>query len=179
MKYLLSLLLFLSLTVHSADTIAFGGDIYLALENWQNVGAADDSKMGFGVGADFGIGMKVLDMKLLVGPHIGYNKWTQDYSNKTNSATSSVYVSMLDTGMVLMADFDDFILKLGAGSGQLGMGFTVNGKTYNYTQDGTSYAYQSVNIGFNFKPMVLGFGVTTYSELKAANRCEFMIGIGF
>jgi len=75
---------------------AYGGDAYLALQNWPKVGMADDSKMGFGFGGSIGIGAQVDDMKILIGPHLGYSRWSADYSHKPNSATDSVYVEMAD-----------------------------------------------------------------------------------
>jgi hypothetical protein len=179
MKYLLFLLLTFNVFASDLPELAFGGDAYLSLENWSNVGAQDDSKMGIGIAGDLGIGIKMDDMKILVGPHLGYNSWTQDYSNKAHSVTSSVYVSMMDTGMVLIADMDDFVMKLGVGSSTLGMGYTVGNQTYKYPTSGTTYGYKYVGFGFNMKPLIFGIGFTTYSELKAANRCEFSIGVGF
>jgi len=169
--------LLLSFSTFAKDVeLAFGGDAYLSLQNWSNVGQQTDSKIGVGLGGDFGVGVKLDNMKLIVGPHLGYNHWSQNYSK--NGATSSVYVATTDTGMVLMADMDDFILKLGAGTSKLSMGYTINGETYEYPID-RSFSYKSVSVGFNLRPVIFSIGVTNYSELKSANRGEFSIGIGF
>jgi hypothetical protein len=68
---------------------AYGGDVYFALQNWSKVGMSNDSKMGYGFGGSYGLGVQVDDMKILIGPHLGYSSWSADYSSKSNSVTCS------------------------------------------------------------------------------------------
>ena len=159
--------------------LAYGGDAYLALQNWSDVGMKDDSKMGFGFGANFGIGMQVDDMKLLVGPHLGYSRWSADYSNKPNSATDSVYVEMADTGLQFTAVFDDILMSAGKGSSTISSGYVVNGRTIKYNYDGKSYPYSMVSIGFKMDAFLFSIGSVSYDGLSAANRTDFRLGIAF
>lgn len=158
---------------------AYGGDAYIALQNWADVGMKDDSKMGFGFGGNFGIGMQVDDMKLLVGPHLGFSRWSADYSSKPNSATDSVYVEMSDTGLQFTAVFDDILMSAGKGSSTISSGYVVNGRTIKYNYDGRSYPYSMVSIGFKMDSFLFSIGSVSYDGLSAANRADFRLGIAF
>jgi hypothetical protein len=162
------------------DGLAFGGNLLLAIENWSHVGADSDSKIGFGLGGTIGIGYQFGDMKILVGPDLWYNRWTQNYSNKSQSATSSVYVALSDAGVALTTYFDDFFLALGTGSANISSGMTVNGKEIAYAYDGTSYNYTTVSLGMKMNAFLLGLTFRNYSDLASnANHVGIMFGLGF
>lgn len=160
--------------------LIFGGSVYLALENWSRVGDSGDSKMGFGFGGEFGLGAKIDEMKVLVGPHISFNRWSADYSHKYQSATDSVYVEMMDFGLMLMSDFGDMYLNIGAGKSEISSGMIVSGKDIKYGYSGENYSYTHFSIGTNWDRMLLGVGVVNYSGYaKYADRVEFILGYGF
>lgn len=157
----------------------YGGDAYLALQNWSNVGMADDSKMGFGFGGSVGLGAQVDDMKILVGPHLGYSRWSADYSNKPYSATDSVYVEMADTGLQFTAIFDDIAMALVKGESTISHAYVINGVDYKYSVDGKSYPYSMVSIGFKMDMFLFSIGSVSYDGLSAANRTDFRLGLMF
>lgn len=159
---------------------AYGGDAYLALQNWSKVGMADDSKMGFGFGGSIGIGAQVDDMKILIGPHLGYSRWSADYSHKPNSATDSVYVEMADTGLQFTAIFDDIVMAVGKGNSTISSGYIVNGRDIRYNYDGKSYPYSTVSIGFKMDMFLFSIGVVNYEGYaRDASRTDFRLGMMF
>lgn len=159
--------------------LAYGGDAYLALQNWSNVGMSDDSKMGFGFGGSIGLGAQVDDMKILVGPHLGYSRWSADYSNKPNSATDSVYVEMADAGLQFTAIFGDIFMALVKGESTISHAYVINGVDYKYSVDGKSYPYSMVSIGFKMDMFLFSIGSVSYDGLSAANRTDFKLGVMF
>lgn len=162
------------------DGLAFGGHGVLAFQNWSRVGMKSDSKIGYGMGGSLGIGYHFGDTKFLVGPQLWYNKWQQNYSTKSQSATSSVYVAMSDAGLAFMADFDDVFIEIGGGSAGIKSAMTVNGKEIAYAYDGESFSYTALNLGVKMKPFLVGIGLKNYSGLaKYANHINFMFGLGF
>jgi len=159
---------------------AYGGDAYFALQNWSKVGMADDSKMGFGFGGSIGVGAQVDDMKILIGPHLGYSRWSADYSHKPNSATDSVYVEMADVGLQFTAIFDDIVMAVGKGNSTISSGYIVNGRDIRYNYDGQSYPYSTVSIGFKMDMFLLSIGVVNYQGYaKDASRTDFRLGVMF
>jgi len=162
------------------DGFVLGGHIFMALQNWSRVGATDDSKIGYGLGGTVGLGYRFDDSRFLVGPQFWYNKWEQNYSKKSQSITSSVYVAMKDVGFALLADFDDVFLEIGGGSSGISSAMTVNGQEIAYAYSGDSYTYTAVNLGLKMNPFVLGIGLKNYSGYaKYANHFNFMLGLGF
>lgn len=160
--------------------LIFGGSVYFALENWSRVGDSGDSKMGFGFGGEFGLGAKIDEMKVLVGPHLSLNRWSADYSQKYQSVTDSVYVEMMDLGLMLMTDFGDMYLNIGAGKSTISSGMIVGGRDIKYGYSGESYSYTHFSIGTNWDRTLLGVGVVNYSGYaKYADRVEFILGYGF
>lgn len=160
--------------------LAYGGDAYFALQNWSKVGMADDSKMGFGFGGSIGIGAQVDDMKILIGPHLGFSRWSADYSNKPNSATDSVYVEMADAGLQFTAIFDDIVMAVGKGSSTISSGYIVNGRDIRYNYDGDSYPYSTVSIGFKMDMFLFSIGVVNYEGYaRDASRTDFRLGLAF
>jgi hypothetical protein len=159
---------------------AYGGDAYIALQNWSDIGTAGDTKMGFGFGGTFGVGAQIDDMKILIGPHLGFSRWSADYSNKPNSATDSVYVEMADTGLQFTAIFDDIVMAVGKGESTISSGYVVNGRTIKYGYDGNVYPYSTVSIGFKMDMLMFGIGVVNYQGYaKYASRTDFRLGIAF
>jgi hypothetical protein len=165
---------------NSGISFALGGDLYLALENWSRVGTSGDSKMGVGFGGMIGAGLRIDEMKVIVGPHASYNRWSADYSQKAQSATDSVYVTMSDTGVEFKAHFDDLFIQLGTGSSKIGSGMIVSGKDIQYPYSGEGYTYKSVGIGGKFDAIMLAVNATSYSGYaQYANRIEFILGLAF
>jgi hypothetical protein len=164
----------------SGTSFAYGGDFYLALQNWSDVGMSSDSKLGFGFGADFGIGVKLDDTKFLIGPHLAMNRWSADYSDKANSATDTVYVEMYDMGLQFSMLFDDFYLSIGKGTSEISSGFTVNGTDYKYPYDGDTYDYSAVSVGMKMDNFMIGLGAVNYDGYaKYCNRAEIQLGFAF
>lgn len=159
---------------------AYGGDAYIALQNWPDVGMKDDPKMGFGFGANIGVGAQIDDMKILVGPHLGYSRWSADYSNKPNSATDSVYVEMADAGLQFTAIFDDIVMAVGKGESTISSGYITNGVDIRYGYDGNSYPYSTVSIGLKMDMFLFSIGVVNYQGYaQAASRTDFRLGVMF
>ncbi|MFA6120441.1 MAG: hypothetical protein WCT35_01525 [Sideroxydans sp.] len=159
---------------------AYGGDAYLALQNWSKVGMADDSKMGFGFGGSIGVGMQVDDMKILIGPQLAFSRWSADYSNKPNSATDSVYIEMADAGLQFTAIFDDIVMAVGKGNSTISSGYIVNGRDIRYNYDGKSYPYSTVSIGFKMDMFMFSVGVVNYEGyVQDASRTDFRLGVAF
>lgn len=162
------------------EGFAFGGQLFLALQNWSRVGDKSDSKMGMGIGGSLGIGYQFDDMKFLIGPQFWYNSWEADYSQKSQSATDSVYVKMSDVGMALMTYFDDFFLEIGAGKSTISSAMVVNGQEIAYSYDGKQFNYTSVSLGMKYELFMFGIGMKNYDGLaKYADHFNFMIGLGF
>ncbi len=161
-------------------SFAFGGDFYLALQNWSDVGMADDSKMGFGFGVNLGFGVRLDDTTFLIGPHLAMNRWSADYSDKANSATDSVYVEMYDTGLQVSMLFDDLYLSVGKGSSEIASGYIVNGTDYRYAYDGDTYDYSQVSLGMKTNGFMIGLGAVSYDGYaKYCNRAELQLGFAF
>lgn len=164
----------------SGTAFAYGGDFYMALQNWSDVGMADDSKFGFGFGASFGIGVRLDDTTFLIGPHIAMNRWSADYSDKANSATDSVYVEMYDTGLQVTMKFDDLFLSIGKGDSEIASGMIVNGSDIKYPYDGDTYGYSAVSVGFTMDNFLIGLGAVTYDGYaKYCDRAEIQLGLMF
>lgn len=162
------------------EGFAFGGQLFLALQNWSRVGDKSDSKMGMGIGGSLGIGYQFDDMKFLIGPQFWYNSWEADYSQKSQSATDSVYVKMSDVGMALMTYFDEFFLEIGAGKSTISSAMVVNGQEIAYSYDGDQFNYTSVSLGMKYELFMFGIGMKNYDGLaKYADHFNFMIGLGF
>lgn len=167
-------------TSNEGISLIFGGSIYFALENWSRVGTSGDSKMGFGFGGDFGIGMKIDDLNFFVGPHLGLNRWSADYSQKSQSATDSVYVEMADTGINLTMDWGDMYINMGTGSSTISSGMIVSGQDIKYSYSGDQYSYTLVGLGMNMDRVLLGLNTVNYSGYaKYADRIEILIGYRF
>lgn len=159
--------------------LALGGDLYLSPQIWSDIGAKDDTKFGIGLGMGMGMGIRIDESKFLIGPHIGLSRWSADYSQKTNSATESVYVEMADVGLQVTVDFGDMFVSFGKGTSEISSGYVVNGKDIKYNYDGNTYPYSSVALGFKSSGFILGFGCTSYSGYaKHCNRAEFLLGLG-
>ena len=118
-------------------------------------------------------------MKILVGPHLAYSRWSADYSNKPNSATDSVYVEMADAGLQFTAIFDDIFMALVKGESTISHAYVINGVDYKYSVDGKSYPYSMVSIGFKMDMFLFSIGSVSYDGLSAANRTDFRLGVMF
>lgn len=160
--------------------IIFGGLLNLSLQNWTRVGETGDSRIGLGFAGDLLIGMPIADMKLLVGPHFGYNGWSADYSTKANSATDRVTVDMSDVGVGFLIDFGDMYFQMGAGSSTLSSSMFVGNTKIDYSFSGTEYSYKMFGIGFRSGATFFGLGGTLYDGYaRYADRVEFKFGFGF
>ncbi|MCM2334682.1 MAG: hypothetical protein NDI82_12140, partial [Anaeromyxobacteraceae bacterium] len=159
-------------------SLAFGGDVYVGFQNWSRVGTSDDAKLGFGLGGALLMGIRIDDMRVLVGPHFGFSRWSADYSNKAQSATDSVYVEMKDTGLLFKAHFEDVFLQLGGGSSTIGSGMMVGGQDIKYPYDGDRYPYRLVGLGAQWDLGVVGINAVSYSGYaKYSNRFEVFFGL--
>ncbi|OFZ21483.1 MAG: hypothetical protein A2X94_08215 [Bdellovibrionales bacterium GWB1_55_8] len=167
-------------TQETRDGLALGGQIFLSIQNWSKVGMAGDAKLGIGVGGSLGLGFRLGDMKVTVGPALWTNSWSADYSSKAQSATSRVYVTMNDAGISLVSYLDDMFIELGTGNSTIKSGMMVSGEDIPYPYDGTSYSYKCFGIGFKNESFLVGLGIKNYDGYaKAANHANFMIGLGF
>ena len=161
------------------------GNLYVAPENWSKVGDGKDSKIGYGLGGMVGIGLKIDDLVVGVGPHMGINRWEADYSTKTNSATSSVYYELVDTGIegvfYMNMGKSKFAIILGTGETEISGGYVVNGQTIMYPDTNKAKeSYKNVGIGFYFGKVQISPTYVTYTGVaKAAERLEIRIGIAF
>jgi len=162
------------------DGWALGGQVFVALQNWTRVGTSSDPKMGFGIGGTLGVGYQFSDMKFFIGPEIWYNKWSADYSQKSQSITDSVYVAMNDVGLSLVTFFDDFFLEISAGNSTLSSAMIVYGTEIPYNFDATKYTYTSVSLGMKIDFIIFGIGVKNYGGYaKYADHINLMLGLGF
>lgn len=162
--------------------IRLTGNFYAAFENWPDVGAEDDPKFGFGLGGMFGAAFIVDDMRLAIGPHMGYNIWTADYSQKPSSATQSVTIAMADLGWEMQMAFDDLAIYLGKGTATMEAYMVLdNGDEVAYPGlDGEEFGYQTVGIGFKMRRVTLGIAHTSYDDNAVdASRLEIRFSIGF
>jgi hypothetical protein len=161
------------------------GNLYVALENWSKVGDGKDAKIGYGLGGMVGIGLKIDDLVIGVGPHMGINRWDADYSSKTNSATSSVYYELMDTGIegvfYMNMGKSKCAIIMGAGETEINGGYVVNGQTIMYPNTNKAKeSYKNVGIGFYFGKVQISPTYVTYTGVaKAAERLEIRIGIAF
>jgi hypothetical protein len=159
-------------------SLAFGGDLYVGLQNWSKVGASGDTKLGFGLGGALLVGMRIDEMRVLVGPHFAVSRWSADYSHKPQSATDSVYVEMMDTGLLFKASFDDLFIQLGSGSAGIGSGMVVGGQTIKYPYDGDRYTYRMVGLGAQWGLWMVGINAVSYSGYaRYCNRAELIFGL--
>ena len=163
---------------------ALGYNLYLSPQLWPEVGAEDDPKFGFGVGGMIGVAWIWGDMKIVAGPHMSYNMWTADYSDKPASATQSVSFGMADVGAELLFHFDESMgLWMGAGTSTMDASMLLdNGDTYYYPGlHQASFPYKSVGVSFKFaKKFRFGIGVTQYEgAAEDATRAEFRLGLGY
>ena len=157
-------------------------NFYLALEIWPDVGADDDSKLGFGIGGTIGVAFVVNDTRLVVGPHFGYNLWTANYSSKPNSYTQSVTFGMADVGAELEFTMDNLVLYLGKGTSTMaGSMLLDDGTTFRYPGlDGEQFSYNTVGVGYVSKRFTLGMLHTSYpGAAKDASRLEVRLALGF
>ena len=161
------------------------GNLYIAPENWKKVGDGQDSKFGYGLGGMLGLGLKIDDILLGVGPHFGVNRWSADYSHKSQSATSSVYVELADYGIegvfYMWFGSSKMSIILGSGETEISSGYVVNGKTYMYPGlDRAKEKYHSVGIGFCMGKFEIAPVYVTYTGVaKDAERLEIRLGIAF
>ncbi len=168
----------------SGSRFAFGYNLYLSPQMWPEVGADDDPKFGLGLGGMIGVAWIWGDMKIVAGPHMSYNMWTADYSNKPNSATQSVSFGMADVGAEILLHFDDNMgFWMGAGSSTMDASMLLdNGTTFYYPGlHQASFPYKSVGVTFRLgRKARFGLGVTKYDgAADDATRAEFRLGIGY
>ena len=161
--------------------LAFGVDLYLALQNWSDAGMSDDQKFGYGVGTSLGIGMKIDNMKFLIGPHFAMSRWEADYSQKPNSYTESIYVRVTDLGAQASMYFERLFISFGKGSSTVDTGMILkSGEDIEYPHSGDSYSYYDVVIGYNFNPFAIGIGFVSYDGIaESCNRGEIRLGLRY
>lgn len=163
----------------------FGANLYLSPQAWPNIGQDDDPKFGVGFGGMLGVGWQWDELVMLFGPHISYQMWTADYSQKPNSATQSVTIGMADVGVEAIFHFDKSMgFWMGAGSSTMDASMLLdNGDTFYYPGlDGEQFGYLSAGVTFKVGRLLrFGLGVTQYNEDAArdANRVEFRLGFGY
>jgi hypothetical protein len=161
------------------------GNLYVAPENWSKVGDANDSKFGVGLGGMIGLGLKIDDLVFGVGPHMGINRWEANYSNKSVSATTSVYYELVDTGIegvfYMKMGKSKFAIFLGKGETEISGGYVVNGQTIMYPDTNKAKeSYNNVGIGFYIGKILISPSYVTYTGVaKAAERLEIRIGLAF
>lgn len=161
------------------------GNLYIAPENWSKVGMSDDSKFGLGLGCMIGLGLKIDDMVVGVGPHIGINRWEADYSKKAQSATSSVFYELTDTGIEgvfsMMFGKSKMAIILGKGKTNISSGYVVNGQTIPYPDtDKKTENYTNVGIAFYLGKFQIAPNYVRYTGvIKDAERLEIRLGFAF
>lgn len=163
---------------------AVAWNAYASPQIWPDIGADDDHKFGIGFGGMLGLAWIWDDLVIAVGPHLSYQLWTANYSQKPNSATQSVSFGMADAGIEAVFHFDE---KSGfwAGSGMSTMDASMlleNGDTFRYPGlDGAEFSYLTAGFTFTMASRVrLGFGVTQYEKAaRDANRIELRLGVGY
>ena len=163
---------------------AFGWNLYASPQIWPDIGADDDHKIGLGLGGMFGLAWIWDEMVILVGPHLSYQFWTANYSNKPNSATESVTIGMADAGLEAVFHFDES-MGFWAGTGSSTMDASMlleNGDTFYYPGlNGEQFNYLSAGLTFKLgQRWRFGFGVTQYEKAaRDANRVELRLGMGY
>lgn len=161
------------------------GNLYIAPENWSKVGMSDDSKIGLGLGGMLGLGLKIDDMIIGVGPHIGINRWEANYSKKAQSATSSVFYELMDTGIegVFVMNFgkSKMAIILGKGKTDISSGYVVGGQTIPYPEtDNKTEDYTNVGIAFYLGKIQIAPNYVSYTGvIKDAERLEIRLGFAF
>lgn len=164
--------------------LAFGGNLFLALQNWSNIvpdmGQSGDSKIGFGLGGTFGIGFRLDSMKVVAGPALWSNTWSASATNTKTNVTSNVHLTMTDAGVSLMSFFDDMYLELGTGNSTVSAGARVGNQETSVTYDKQSFSYKTFSIGFKSDAWMFGLGIKNYDgTARIANHANFMVGLGF
>lgn len=161
--------------------LAFGGDLYLSIQNWPDIGMSDDQKYAFGVGASLGIGIEIDNMKFLIGPHFAMSRWEADYSQKPYSYTDSVYVRMDDVGLQATMEFDNIYINFGKGFSTIITGMILKtGEDVEYPINGDSYSYNEVLIGYHFNIFAVGIGFVSYEGVAdSCNRGEIQLGLRY
>lgn len=168
----------------SGSRFALGWNAYLSPQIWPDIGMDDDHKLGIGFGGMIGIAWIWDDLVIAVGPHLSYQMWTADYSQKPNSATQSVTIGMADAGLEAVFHFDKS-MGFWAGTGSSTMDASMlleNGDTFYYPGlNGEQFSYLSAGFTFTVgQKFRLGFGVTQYEEAaRDANRVELRFGLGY
>ncbi len=161
------------------------GNLYVAPENWSKVGDGKDSKFGVGLGGMVGLGLRIDDLVFGVGPHMGINRWEANYSQKSQSATSSVYYELVDTGVegdfYMMMGKSKLSIILGKGETEISGGYVVDGKTIMYPDTNKAKeSYNNVGIGFYLGKIQISPTYVSYTGVaKAAERLEIRIGLAF
>ena len=167
-------------TAVSQLQVGFGGELHVGLQVWSKVGAESDPKVGFGLGGIVGVGIAFDSTdKFIIGPVYGMSRWSADYSDKPQSATSSVYVEMSEPGAGFMAIFDDVYITVATGKATIGSGMMVSGKDIKYPYDGDQYTFYQVGLGYKMGIFLVGVGFTSYTGY--ANYCdhlEIRLGMG-
>ena len=173
-----------SAPVTSKNGLAFGGNLFLALQHWSNIGSgvgqSGDSKIGVGLGGTFGIGFRLDDIKVTAGPSLWSNTWSASATNTRTNVTSSVYLTMQDAGVALMAFFDDMYFEIGTGNSTVSAGARVGNQETSTTYNKQSFSYKTFSIGAKTGIWLFGLGVKNYDGYaRNANHANFMLGIGF
>ena len=171
-------------SVASKNGLAFGGNLFLALQHWSNIGSgvgqSADSKMGLGLGGTFGLGFRLDDMKVTVGPSLWSNTWSASARNTKTNVISTVYLTMEDAGLSLMTFFDDMYIELGTGNSTVSAGVRVGNQEVSGTYDKQSFSYKTFSIGIKTGIWMFGLGVKNYDGYaRGANHANFMLGLGF
>ncbi len=178
--FVVLLLVFCTSNLLAQIDFAFGGTAYLAPQYWSKVGTKSDPKFGIGLGGLVGIGISIDETeKFVIGPHFAVSRWNADYSDKLNSATSSVYVEMMEMGAGMFIVFDDMYMTAAMGKATIGSGMMVNGEDIKYPYDRSKYNYY--HVGFGYKTGLLMFGIGYISYTGYAHYCDhmdFRLGIG-
>ncbi len=168
----------------SKSRFALGWNLYASPQIWPNVGDDEDHKFGIDAGGMIGIAWLWYDMAIVVGPHLSYQFWTADYSQKPMSATRSVTFGLADAGVETVLHFDKSTgFWFGAGSSTMDASWVAdNGETFYYTElNGKQYSYLTAGMTFRVgQKWRLGFGVTQYEKaIRDANRVELRFGLGY
>lgn len=166
------------------SSFKLGWNLYLTPQIWPNIGDDEDHKFGIGFGGMLGIAWVWDELVILIGPHLSYQMWTADYSQKPMSATRRVTFGMADAGLETIFHFDESRgFWAGAGASTMDASMLLdNGDTYYYPGlDKEQFNYLSAGVTFKFGTRGrFGMGVTQYEKAaRDANRVEFRFGFGY